>query len=421
MTDIKGTNIASAITPFTTDDLYPTHYAKYGCGGWREVDTIAERDAIPEKRRSVGMVVAVQEDGKNYQLQADSTWKELQRPNIELNNPYSLFDSKYSDHELNNLSWLKSEGQWNAKATYPTVYEGLQVEYNSEIATGTTVTLPSGVSYTKHGLSVKLSTEEYTDYDFRLNTTDETFMLPLLDGSESLPSDRYIALELQASESTYTYTAPANGWFICNWASEDNTVTNPYIAVKQFGCPIEQRFQRSNLSDNKVGRLSMIAPLSKGNYTVTYRDCSNYSMKDTYFIYARGNGSLYFYVGETVQNANLIDAGKIGEQLANKQDKYTTITTLATSGTINLVDNTFNRIAVEGATTFVLPTVVDNTIFHEIFIQLSMATVQTIDLGTTWFFNKKQPDLSSAGYYNLVYEYDGTHWVVSAINKGEVA
>lgn len=97
------------------------------------------------------------------------------------------------------------------------------------------------------------------------------------------------------------------------------------------------------------------------------------------------------------------------------------ITTLATSGTINLVDNTFNRIAVEGNVTFVLPTVEDNTIFHEIFIQLSMATVQTIDLGTTWFFNKKQPDLSNAGYYNLVYEYDGTHWVVSAVSKGEVA
>lgn len=187
MTDIKGTNIASAITPFTTDDSYPTHYAKYGCGGWREVDTIAERDAIPEKRRSVGMVVAVQEDGKNYQLQADSTWKEF------------------------------------------------------------------------------------------------------------------------------------------------------------------------------------------------------------------GAGS---------------SGGATSEQA---------ITTLATSGTINLVDNTFNRVTVEGAVVFVLPTVEDNTIFHEIFIQLSMSTVQTIDLGTTWFFNKKQPDLSSAGYYNLVYEYDGTHWVVSAVNKGEVA
>ena len=41
---------------------------------------------------------------------------------IELNNPYSLGDSKYSLLALNNLSWLKSEGQWNSKAVYPAYY-----------------------------------------------------------------------------------------------------------------------------------------------------------------------------------------------------------------------------------------------------------------------------------------------------------
>lgn len=84
---------------------------------------------------------------------------------IELNNPYSLFDSKYSDHELNNLSWLKSSGQWNSKAVYTDAYDKLLKIYNG---TETIV-----------GLSVKLSTETYTDYDFVLNTTDETFRLPL--------------------------------------------------------------------------------------------------------------------------------------------------------------------------------------------------------------------------------------------------
>lgn len=127
---------------------------------------------------------------------------------IELNNPYSLFDSKYSDHELNNLSWLKSEGQWNAKSVYPTAYDKLLKVYNG--------------TETVEGLSVKLSTEEYTDYDFVLNTADETFRLPL----------------------------------------------------------------KTLHSDDTVDSLS-----------------------------------LYFYVGETVQNANLIDAGRIGEQLADKQDK----------------------------------------------------------------------------------------------------
>ena len=127
---------------------------------------------------------------------------------IELNNPYSLFDSKYSDHELNNLSWLKSEGQWNAKSVYTDAYDKLLKVYNG--------------TETVEGLSVKLSTETYTDYDFVLNTADETFRLPL----------------------------------------------------------------KNHTADD-------------GNSVLT----------------------LYFYVGETVQNANLIDAGRIGEQLANKQDK----------------------------------------------------------------------------------------------------
>ena len=126
---------------------------------------------------------------------------------IELNNPFSLFDSKYSDHELNNLSWLKSEGQWNAKAVYTDAYDKLLKVYNGTEAV--------------EGLSVKLSTETYTDYDFVLNTAEETFRLPL----------------------------------------------------------------KNHTADNSIEGLT-----------------------------------LYFYVGETVQNANLIDAGRIGEQLANKQD-----------------------------------------------------------------------------------------------------
>jgi hypothetical protein len=38
------------------------------------------------------------------------------------------------------------------------------------------------------------------------------------------------------------------------------------------------------------------------------------------FVYSQGNGSLYYYVGETVQNAHLINAGRIGEILPTKVD-----------------------------------------------------------------------------------------------------
>lgn len=74
---------------------------------------------------------------------------------IELNNPYTLFDNKYSDAPLYNISWLWSGGQYNSGTVYVTAYEALQVEYNEDIEVGTTVTLPSGGSYTKRGLSVK--------------------------------------------------------------------------------------------------------------------------------------------------------------------------------------------------------------------------------------------------------------------------
>ena len=123
---------------------------------------------------------------------------------IVLNNPYSLFDSKYSDHELNNLSWLKSEGQWNAKAVYPTAYDKLLKVYNG---TETVV-----------GLSVKLSTETYTDYDFVLNTADETFRLPITTINRVL-----VAKKEATSEDLSWYNWYSDGWLEIGGSVESTT------------------------------------------------------------------------------------------------------------------------------------------------------------------------------------------------------
>ena len=60
--DIKGTNISSPIVPFTTDDTYPTHEARYGKGGFRTVSEIADLNRIPEARLEEGMLVYVIND-----------------------------------------------------------------------------------------------------------------------------------------------------------------------------------------------------------------------------------------------------------------------------------------------------------------------------------------------------------------------
>lgn len=78
---IKGTNVAAVIAPFTTDDTYATHDAKYGKGGYRTVGTIEERNNIPEARLTKGMLVYVESEDKIYKLLQDSNdewyWSEL--------------------------------------------------------------------------------------------------------------------------------------------------------------------------------------------------------------------------------------------------------------------------------------------------------------------------------------------------------
>ncbi len=75
MSDILGTNISSPIVPFTTDDEFPTHDAKYGKGGFRAVATIAERDAITDYRKDPGMFVYVIATEKLY-VYKNNTWVE---------------------------------------------------------------------------------------------------------------------------------------------------------------------------------------------------------------------------------------------------------------------------------------------------------------------------------------------------------
>lgn len=64
---LPGTNVIDSIVPFTALDNYPTHMAIYGKGGWRTVNSLAERDSIPNERREEGMVVYVIGDN-TYQL-----------------------------------------------------------------------------------------------------------------------------------------------------------------------------------------------------------------------------------------------------------------------------------------------------------------------------------------------------------------
>jgi hypothetical protein len=62
MANLNGTNILGAVVPFTTDDVYSTHHAKYGKGGIRTVKDLTERDLIFSDRRENLMIVCVEDN-----------------------------------------------------------------------------------------------------------------------------------------------------------------------------------------------------------------------------------------------------------------------------------------------------------------------------------------------------------------------
>lgn len=100
MAQILGTNVAAPVVPFSTDDIYASHEAKWGKGGYRSVSTIAERDAIKELRRENLMLVAV-EDSSSSGTGGNAVIYQLY-----LNNP----NNPSSDNDLtNNDNWVPLE------------------------------------------------------------------------------------------------------------------------------------------------------------------------------------------------------------------------------------------------------------------------------------------------------------------------
>lgn len=76
MSELKGTNIAATVLPFTSEDTYATHDSLYGRGGWKEVDTMDERDAIPAARLRKGCVCYVADLDLLYKWDG-AEWAEL--------------------------------------------------------------------------------------------------------------------------------------------------------------------------------------------------------------------------------------------------------------------------------------------------------------------------------------------------------
>ena len=234
-----------------------------------------------------------------YVICVNTGVEEAERPinNYQVNNTNSYGDNKYvGDMTLNNLSWLKSEGQTNSG----TIYTGF---YDWAVAN---IGQPFGA-----GLIKESSATDITGYDLVIDKANQTFILPTLNGSENLPSNKYDNLTLGASGQDYT--APANGWIVFDKISKTSPkYVNAYIGSNGRMAEMMSSFNGQQVKYSffvRKGEKYIVSYNADGN-TLIYR-----------FVYAKGNGNLYYYVGDTLQNADLINIARMQEELVNKVDK----------------------------------------------------------------------------------------------------
>lgn len=219
---------------------------------------------------------------------------------IELNNPFFLGMSKYFENTPTNASWLVSNGEFQSSAVYPAMYNYV---------------LENVTAGTKDFARVN---DTYDDYCFVLDEANQSFRLPLLNGEEKKFSDaRYIDIDFSSKD--VSLVAPANGWYHVNQLAG---TTNAHLSVarnKNGSFASEPSYRISGASTTGTAVFTSLE-VNRGEEIRMYSTATG-NIQYCKFYYNTGNGTLYYYVGEAVNNANLIDTAKITTALANKVSK----------------------------------------------------------------------------------------------------
>ena len=202
-----------------------------------------------------------------------------------LNIPYILLEPKFFEKPVYNSSWLISNGGFTgSKAVHPHAYDALLIELNADIEVGTTQN-----NYTKRGLPVKLATDSYTDYDFVVNPADETFRPPLKVKLAS--SKAVVGTGMTLGLSNYIGT---------NLGLAFSANAGAGIASVLYGQPAGTTGPDISVVPGTVFGVGVTPDATKSGIETS--DSNLY---------------LYFYVGETVQNANLVNVGRIEEKVTD--------------------------------------------------------------------------------------------------------
>lgn len=204
---------------------------------------------------------------------------------VELNNPFFFGMYQYFETNPNNVSWLKSEGQWNNGSIYESFYEWLVNSYND----------------TESGVSVKLNSDTYTNFDYVLNQNDKTFRLPI-EVKQKFYNDISGSIPVVGNGMTLGLTNGTNNAGLVTFGGNN---------LGHLGANINDYGRDAGVPKNSSTFLT-------GDTTLGVTSDPTKSGIEAQITQTEVEGlGLYFYVGETVQNANLVNVGRIEEKVAS--------------------------------------------------------------------------------------------------------
>ena len=264
----------------------------------------------------------------------------------------------------------------------------------SKIPTSQAVSLELGNIKNRVNTLIENISETVPEYGTGLSSTTalKTNVEILVSNENLTVTSSYTGVQNDAGDIVYQFTYDGSAWK----DEENNSITLASYDLTLSGTPVED---------------DTITLVYETRYVTTVNgfdgDYTNLTNKPT-------NVSAFTN-----------DAGYLTQHqdISGKADIAPEIITLNTSGTINLTDNKDYYIVPTGNIAFALPTVTDTTKKHRIEIELYLTSTYTIDWGlgnNPNYYNKTAPDLSTAGTYNILYQYSisKSAWYVGGAEIG---
>lgn len=250
---------------------------------------------------------------------------------LALINPFTLLEPKITSIDLANESWIKSiENNWIDGTQYPSVYDLLIKIYNGTVQ--------------RTDISVKLSTQVYTDSDFVINNTDYTFRLPLLTpelfvkniySSTGTSTKRVLVDKQEPTDTDPTwYNLYSDGWCEQGGLLKVNgngnyRVTFP-VAYKNtlYTCFKNYNFGGSGATYDREASFYNKTTTSmetwEGENAARPMDwiTSGYVSMDIVTARVSNNYNLYYYGGAYSKNQGIIDAGKLQDEIDKLKELF---------------------------------------------------------------------------------------------------